>query len=164
MNQSNSIIYYSPSTIKQILDNTIDLSLEAIQNYCLDPVSNFTRLRKLPVRTLIECIMIFSNYSTLSKMSQFFLDVEDMPTHFALCQRRKLLNPDIFKRIDRLFLYSFDNYVTINGYHILAQDGSDINIPFIDGDTKITKNDLGIPCCRYHINALYDCLNHAFLD
>ncbi len=109
--------------------------------------------------------MIFSNYSTLSEMSQFFLDVEDMPTHFALCQRRKLLNPDIFKRINRLFLYSFDNYVTINGYHILAQDGSDINIPFIDGDTKITNNDLGIPpCCRYHINALYDCLNHTFLD
>ena len=109
--------------------------------------------------------MIFSNYSTLSEMSQFFLDVEDMPTHFALCQRRKLLNPDIFKRINRLFLYSFDNYATINGYHILAQDGSDINIPFIDGDTKITNNDLGIPpCCRYHINALYDCLNHTFLD
>lgn len=48
MNQSNSSIYYSPSKIKQILDNTIDLSLEAIQNYCFDPVSNFTRLRKLP--------------------------------------------------------------------------------------------------------------------
>ena len=47
-NQSNSSIYYSPSKIIQILDNTIDLSLEAIQNYCLDPVSNFTRLRKLP--------------------------------------------------------------------------------------------------------------------
>lgn len=108
--------------------------------------------------------MIISNYSTLSKMSQFFLDVEDMPTPSALCQRRKLLNPNIFKRIDRLFLYSFDNYVTINGYHILAQDDSDINIPFMDDDTKITYNDLGIPLFPYHINALYDCLNHTFLD
>ncbi|UTY38550.1 transposase [Allocoprobacillus halotolerans] len=75
-----------------------------------------------------------------------------------------MLDPVIFKRINQLFLSSFDNYATINGYRILAQDGSDINIPFEDDDTKILYNSLGSPCCQYHINALYDCLNHVFLD
>lgn len=164
MKQSKSNIYYSPNTVKRNLCKSIDFTLDGIQNYCNDPVSNFTRNRKLPARTLIECIMNFSNHSTLSEMSQFFFDAKDMPTPSALCQRRKLLDPDIFKRINRLFLSSFDNYASINGYRILAQDGSDINIPFKDDDTKITYNSLGIPCCQYHINALYDCLNHTFLD
>lgn len=87
-----------------------------------------------------------------------------MPTPSALCQRRKLLDPDIFKRINRLFLSSFDNFTSINGYRILAQDGSVINIPFKNDDTRIAYNCLGVSCCQYHINALYDCLNHTFLD
>lgn len=87
-----------------------------------------------------------------------------MPTPSALCQRRKLLDPDIFKRINRLFLSSFDNFTSINGYRILAQDGSVINLPFKNDDTRIGYNCLGVPCCQYHINALYDCMNHTFLD
>lgn len=164
LNQSKSNIYYSPSIIKNNLDKSIDFTLEGIQNYCYDPVSNFTRNRKITARTLIECIMNFSSHSTVCEMSHFFYDIKDMPSPSALCQRRSLLDPVIFKRINQLFLSSFDNYATINGYRILAQDGSDINIPFEDDDTKILYNSLGSPCCQYHINALYDCLNHVFLD
>ena len=65
-----------------------------------------------------------------------------------MCQRRKLLDPDIFKRINNLFLRSFDNYKTINGYYILAQDDSDINIPFMD-DTKVHYVDGRKPSCQY---------------
>ena len=119
---------------------------DGIRNYCNDPISNFTRNRKLHARTLIECIINFSNHSTLSETPQFFFDVKNMPTPSALCQRRKLLDPDIFKRISHSFLCNFDNYTSINGYRILAQDGSDINIPFKDDDTRITYNSLGIPC------------------
>ena len=81
-----------------------------------------------------------------------------------MCQRRKLLDPDIFKRINNLFLRCFDNYKTINGYYIFAQDCSDINIPFMDDDTKVHYEDGRKPSCQYHINALYDCLNHIFYD
>lgn len=55
------------------LNKSIDFTLDSIQNYCNDPVSNFTRNRKLPAHTLIQCILNFSNYSTLSEISQFFL-------------------------------------------------------------------------------------------
>lgn len=145
-NQSKSNIYYSPGTIKKNLSRFIDFILDGIRNYCNDPISNFTRNRKLHARTLIECIINFSNHSTLSETPQFFFDVKNIPTPSALCQRRKLLDPDIFKRISHSFLCNFDNYTSINGYRILAQDGSDINIPFKDDDTRITYNSLGIPC------------------
>lgn len=71
-NQSKSNIYYSPGTIKN-LSRFIDFILDGIRNYCNDPISNFTRNRKLHARTLIECIINFSNHSTLSETPQFFL-------------------------------------------------------------------------------------------
>lgn len=37
---------------------------------------------------------------------------------------------------------------------------------FVGVESEIFKrtNRLGLPCCQYYINALYDCLNHTFLD
>lgn len=150
--------------IKKILNESIDFTLEGIQCYCSDPISNFTRHRILSARTLVDCILSFSNYSTTSEMSHFFTNCIDMPTPSAMCQRRQLLDPNIFKRINNLFIHSFDNYKTINGYRILAQDGSDINIPFMDDKTKVQYDDGKKAYCQYHINALYDCLNHIFYD
>lgn len=118
---SNSNIYYSPKKIKKILNQSIDFTLEGIQCFCHDPISNFTRERKLPARTLIDSILSFSNYSTASEMSHFFFDYADMPSTSAMCQRRQLLDPVIFKRINNLFVHAFANYRTINGYYILAK-------------------------------------------
>lgn len=164
MKHSNSNIYYSPKKIKKILNQSIDFTLEGIQCFCHDPISNFTRERKLPARTLIDSILSFSHYSTASEMSHFFSDYADMPSTSAMCQRRQLLDPVIFKRINNLFVHGFANYRTINGYYILAQDGSDVNIPFMDDETKVKSDGGGKPYCQYHVNALYDCLNHIFYD
>ena len=64
---------------------------------------------------------------------------------------------------NNLFVGAFDDHTTINGYHILAQDGSDVNIPFMDDKTKTEKHDAK-SFCQYHVNALYDCLNKVFYD
>lgn len=164
ISHSISNIYYSPRQIRTLLNRSIDFALENIQCYCYDPASNFSRKRKLPARTLIESILCFSNYSTVGEMSHFFSDCDDLPSSSAMCQRRQLLDPDIFKRINHLFVHGFDNCRTINGYFILAQDGSDVNIPFMNDDTKIKSDKGGKSYCQYHVNALYDCLNHVFYD
>lgn len=163
MKQSKHNIYYSPKEVRTILERSIDTALDGLKSYCNDPVSDFTRCRKLPARTLIECIMSFSNYSSIGELSHFFAGQGEMPSASALSQRRQLLDPDIFKRINNLFVSAFDDHTTINGYHILAQDGSDVNIPFMDDKTKTEKHDTK-SFCQYHVNALYDCLNKVFYD
>lgn len=163
MKQSKHNIYYSPKKVRAILERSIDTALDGLKGYCNDPVSDFTRCRKLPARTLIECIMSFSNYSSIGELSHFFVGQGEMPSASALSQRRQLLDPDIFKRINNLFVSAFDDHTTINGYHILAQDGSDVNIPFMDDKTKTEKHDAK-SFCQYHVNALYDCLNKVFYD
>ena len=136
MKRSKHNICYSPKKVRTILERSIGVALDSLKCYCNDPVSNFTRCRKIPARTLIECIMSFSNYSSIGELSHFFEGHGKMPSASALSQKRKLLDPDIFKHINNLFVSTFDDHTTINGYHILVQDGSDLNIPFMDDKPK----------------------------
>ena len=85
----------------------------------------------------------------------------DISSVSAVSQRHDLLYPEIFKSINRRFLSSIDNLSTLNGYYTLAQDGSNINFPFLQDDTQISYGQDSI-VCQYHLNALYDCINHVF--
>ena len=78
MKQSKHNIYYSPTKVRTILKRSTDVALDNMK--CNDPVSNFHRCRKLPARTLFECIMIFSNHSSIGELSHFF---EGHGAHFA---------------------------------------------------------------------------------
>ena len=64
-----------------------------------------------------------------------------------------------------LFVNTFDDYKTWKGFHILACDGSDVNIAYDekDEDTK-RQNGNNKPFSQLHINGLYDCINHVFWD
>ena len=62
-----------------------------------------------------------------------------------------------------LFVNAFDDYKTWKGYHVLACDGSDVNIAYDEKyeDTK-RQNGNNKPFSQFHINGLYDCINHVF--
>lgn len=69
------------------------------------------------------------------------------------------------KRIFDVFTHSQELCKTWKGYHVLACDGSDVNIPvdILDKDTLIQNGD-SKPFSQFHINALYDCMNHVYCD
>ena len=72
MKQSKHNTYYSPTKVRTILGCSIDVALDSLKCDCNNPVSNFTRCRKIPARTLFECVMSFSNYSSIGELSHFF--------------------------------------------------------------------------------------------
>lgn len=145
------------SSIKMVCDN--------IACYCNDPVSDFTRKRKLPVETLIHFIIQMQSISLNSELYEYFNDIDSLPTASALCQQRDKLDISAFQRIMHLFVNAFDDYKTWKGYHVLACDGSDVNIAYDekDEDTK-RQNGNNKPFSQLHINGLYDCINHVFWD
>lgn len=145
------------SSIKMVCDN--------IACYCNDPVSDFTRKRKLPVETLIHFIIQMQSISLNSELYEYFNDIDSLPTASALCQQRDKLDISAFQRIMHLFVNAFDVYKTWKGYHVLACDGSDVNIAYDekDEDTK-RQNGNNKPFSQLHINGLYDCINHVFWD
>ena len=163
-NKNTKNTYYSPKWISCRLDNAIDSTVDSIKCFCVDTTSNFIRSRILTPKTLIKFILGLQAHSLSGEVSDYFTSSNiDIPSISAVSQRRDLLYPEIFKSINRRFLSSIDNLSTLNGYYILAQDGSDINLPFWHDDTQISYGQDSI-VCQYHLNALYDCINHVFWE
>ena len=163
-NKNTNITYYSPKWLSHRFDDVINSAADSISCFCVDPVSNFTRSRILTPKILIKFILGLQAHSLPSEISDYFSSSDiDIPSISAVSQRRDLLYPEIFKSINRRFLSSIDNMSTLNGYYILAQDGSDINLPFLQDDTQISYGQ-DSTVCQYHLNALYDCINHVFWE
>ena len=154
-----------PDKILNVFTHSIKMVCSNFACYCNDPVSDFTRKRKLPVETLIHFIIQMQSKSVNSELCEYFNDIDSLPTASALCQQRDKLDISAFQRIMHLFVNAFDDYKTWKGYHVLACDGSDVNIAYDekDVDTK-RQNGNNKPFSQLHINGLYDCINHVFWD
>ena len=114
-----------PDKILNIFNHSIKIVCSNIACYCNDPVSDFTRKRKLPAETLIHFIVQMQSKSLNSELCEYFTDLDSLPTASALCQQRDKLDISAFQRIMHLFVNAFDDYKTWKGYHVLACDGSD---------------------------------------
>lgn len=77
-----------------------------------DPISDFTRKRKLPVNTLIHFIIQMQSKSLNSELCEYFNDIDSLPTASALCQQSDKLDIGAFQRIMHFFANAFDDYKT----------------------------------------------------
>lgn len=164
MTNNTNFISLSPDAILCRLDDSINAVSTNIACYCSDPVSNFTRSRKLPADILMKFLIQKQIRSCRSELCDFFLDSNQLPSSSALSQQRDKLDSFAFKRVMDIFTSSFDDYKTFKGYYILAQDGSDVNVPFLPDDETTCNVKNGKDYCQYHINGLYDCINNVFFD
>ena len=73
---SNNNYYYSASTVHSVLEKAISSVSENIACYSSDPVSDFTRNRKLSCSNLIHYILHLSNKTIQSDMMDYFSDVD----------------------------------------------------------------------------------------
>ena len=154
-----------PDKILNTFNRSIKMVCSNIACYCNDPISDFTRKRKLPVEALIHFIIQMQSKSLNSELCEYFTDLNFLPTSSALSQQRDKLDISAFQRIMYLFVNAFDDYKTWKGYHILACDGSDVNIAYDEKDVDTKKqNGNNKPFSQLHINGLYDCINHVFWD
>jgi len=99
-------------------------------------------------------------------MLEYFDYQPDTVTAFALTQQRDKLSDTIFKSIFYQFTLSFTHNKTLNGYRLVAVDGSDLHIPHNPRDTETYFQ--SFPGTKgfnlLHVNALYDLLNRVYLD
>lgn len=165
MISKQNISSYSPQDVVNILDQCILNVSNNISCYCRDAVSDFTRKRKLPPDVLIRFVFQMQAKGVKSELSDFFPSNSDMPSDSAFCQQRDKILPAAFYRLLHLFNNSFQNLEKLKGYHILACDGSDVNIPFDPNDKEtFCQHGSNKPYSQFHVNALYDCLNNIYWD
>lgn len=154
----------SPKDVVKKLHSCIDNVAQNIKCYCYDPVTDFTRNRVWTPFRLINYLIQMESKPMQSELDNYFIGCDNVPYDSSLCQQRAKLMPDAFGRVLYLFTRSFRHEKTINGYYLLASDGSDLNIPYDPFDRETAHASRGEEYSQFHINALYDCLNHVYWD
>lgn len=151
--------------IKTILDTCIDDMSAASWLYVANPGKDFTRNRKVPFTKGIRGILLLSSKSINCELLDMFDHSSETPSASAFVQQRKKILPEAFE-----FLLSDFNQKTIelnnrtmDGYRLIACDGSDVNIARNPDDPE-TFIQQGKGYNAFHANALYDLLNYCYHD
>lgn len=160
---------------KTVLDSIIEDFSSNRRAYVKNPEKDFTRDRKLTFENTIRLILSMKGGSLSKELYEFFdKDPEKITSSSAFVQQRDKLTDNLFYDIFMTFNQSMidSDSKKYKGYRLLAVDGSDINIAYDEtADTYIkpaikVKQDgtSGKGFNQYHLNALYDLLNHVYLD
>ncbi len=154
------------NTIKRKLNQSIQKLVWNRENYVYDPKRDFTRKRKISLRTLIELLITQGAGSQNKEILEFFKFNVALPTASALIQQRNKLKPTALLFILHDFTKSFNKIKKYRGYRLLAIDGSKIPIHRNpdDTDTFVILNQYSDGCNFLHVNALYDICNKLYLD
>ncbi len=158
---------YSTKQIKRNLKKAISKVTDNPERYSLKPGKDFTRARKLPMKKVIESIMAMGGRDLKCEMMDLFDFSTSAPTVSAFVQQRSKLSASAFETIFHEFTQrSASTKGLYKGYRLLAVDGSDLHVPTNEkapGSYYPGANGQK-PYNLLHLNALYDVMQHLYLD
>ena len=141
---------------------------------------DFTRKRKQPFGVVLLFMFNLLRKSLIVEIDNFMqylnlkVDSDSIQnfTSSAFVQKRKKINPDVFKYLSQVIIENayVESNTTIklfNGFRILAVDGSKITLPYTEELKKEfgeSKNNTSIVVVQAKSSVLYDVLNHIVLD
>ena len=152
-----------PKNVLSAYERACSTLIENINCYCTNPNTDFTRKRKITVKNIIDYLLSLGSKATRSEICEFFTD-DDPPTDTAMYLQRCKLENEAVRRVLEVFSEQFTAEKTFMGYQLLSCDGSDVTIPTDNSDEETLIYTGGKYINQYHLNALYDDLNHLYVD
>ncbi len=154
----------TPAAVKR---KTRDLIFSLDPGKAAKKAADFSRNRCCPLPDTILFLLSLAGHSLNTEICDFFLlQGRKPPSASALSQQRDKLResalPDLFDSFNTLFSFK----KTFHGLHLLAADGSDVNIPALKGDTSTFVLDKTAQKGHHqmHLDALYDLLEKRYVD
>ena len=127
----------------------------------------FTRRRLCPLNDILMLLLSMEGHNLNTEIGNYFFTIgRQPPSKSAFIQQRSKLSEDAFPNLlaatNRLFPFE----KTFKGLHLLAVDGSSINIPSLKGDstTFVSYNSRNGGYYMDHLTAVYDLLEKRYLD
>ena len=153
-------------SVKQKLDDCISQLSEVSWMFSKQPGIHFTRDRKLQFPKVITALLSMEGGSLTSEMLKHFGCSADIPSSAAFVQQRGKLSEETFPMLFRLFVKRTDCPKLYKGLRLLAADGSDIQIPANPrhSDSYFPGSNGQAPYSLLHLDAIYDLLQHTYLD
>lgn len=160
---------------KKVLNKFFDIlsnadRLKDSKGFVLKPSIDFSRQTqkdKLSFQNTLKIITSFSSGTLFDSLNNYFDSFSgSLPTASAFVQARSKISSDAFKFVFFELNKKFPTQDTYKDFHLLAVDGSDINIPFDpnDIDTIVKVKEGQKPYSQYHLNAAYDVLEKRYTD
>ena len=155
--------------IEKLKGTLYDLIHEMSAHYWLyvsDPERNFSRERKLPFEKVLAMLISMGGGSLRNELIDYFRCSADMASAPAFVQRRAQLLPEALEYLFHRFTEETAKERLYKGYHLLAADGSDLQI-FADPkdpDSYYPGTSGQKHYSMLHINAVYDLLNRTYQD
>lgn len=155
-----------PDDVKLALFDAIQAITDYKWLYSVRPGRDNTRSRKFPFKKMLSSILAFRGGTLNREIMDFFGLDPTVGTSSAFIQQRAKILPEAFESLFRFFVNKIDENKSCNGFRLLAVDGSDLQIaanpddpdsyfPGINGQKAYNL---------LHINAMYDLLQHTYVD
>ncbi len=155
-----------PETVKEALNDTIRAVTNIKWLFSVRPDKDNTRNRKFPFQTMLSAILAFRGGTLNREIMDFFGLDPSIGTSSAFIQRRARILPEAFEFLFQYFTNKIDENKLYHGLRLLAVDGSDLRIaanpndpdsffPGVNGQKAYNL---------LHINAMYDLLQHIYVD
>ncbi len=154
------------SYIKNLLLKILFLMNQDRSSFVERPGADFTRRRKCSFQDLLLFLLTMEDHSLNRELRRFFPEPAAILSKSALCQLRAKLNdkalPFLLSQLNQLLPFCKQ----FKGYHLVAVDGSDVNIPPLPDspDTFVRSKAENSGYHQMHLNALYDLLEERYID
>ena len=155
-----------PDDVKLALFDAIQAITDYKWLYSVRPGRDNTRSRKFPFKKMLSSILAFRGGTLNREIMDFFGLDPTVGTSSAFIQQRAKILPEAFESLFRFFVNKIDENKSCIGFRLLAVDGSVLQIaenpddpdsffPGINGQKAYNL---------LHINAMYDLLQHTYVD
>ena len=155
---------YSPGFLLDTLYQAMDYVVQNKERYVYNPGKDFTRSRKMDLRSLMEFLVRMEAGDIGSEITRFYPSGADKISNSGYVQQRDKLRPEAMRDLLARFTELLDGRdILMDGYYVLAVDGSDVNVSPdpSDKETYVARTG-GRGYSQFHVNAMYDVLNHQY--
>lgn len=155
-----------PEMVKKALYDTIQAMTAYKWFFSVRPGKDHTRNRKFPFQKMLSAILAFRGGTLNREIMDFFGLDPSIGTSSAFIQQRAKILPEAFECLFQHFTNRVDENKRYHGFRLLAVDGSDLQIAAnpCDPDSFFPGVNGQKPYNLLHINALYDLLQHIYVD
>ena len=154
------------SVVKKKLMEAISQLCEVSWMFVKDPKRDFTKRRKLPFDKVISFLLATEAGTLTKELLKYFGYSPNIATSSAFVQQRGKIHPAAFSSLFDLFVQKTNKDQYYKGFHLLAADGSDIQIPTNpnDLDSHFPAKEGQSAYNLLHLDAMYDLLRHTYTD
>lgn len=155
-----------PSTIRNKFFSVISDIEANISSFVNNPGSDMTRHRYCDFKDTIFATLSFSMGRTNTELYNYFELKRHIPSKSAFTQQRKKFNSLLYPHLLSTFNEAVPFKKTYKGFHLVAVDGTDINLPTDKNDTVYRVKQVASDYYYYqmHLNALYDICENRYIS